>query len=59
MDCIISPAVVKFWWINALFSAKAVRRIFMKVYSVFDPEFKPYGQIVTGLDETVKEILEL
>jgi len=30
----------------------------MKVYSVFDPEFKPYGQIVTGLDETVKEILE-
>ena len=29
----------------------------MKIYSVFDPEFKPYGQVVTGLDETVKEIL--
>ena len=29
----------------------------MKIYSVFDPEFKPYGQIVTGLDETVQEIL--
>ena len=30
----------------------------MKIYSVFDPEFKPYGQIVTGLDETVQEILD-
>ena len=30
----------------------------MKIYSVYDPEFKPYGQIVTGLDEAVKEILE-
>jgi len=29
----------------------------MKIYSVFDPEFKPYGQIVTGLDEAVQEIL--
>ena len=29
----------------------------MKIYSVFDPEFKPYGQIVKGLDETVQEIL--
>ena len=29
----------------------------MKIHSVFDPEFKPYGQIVTGLDETVQEIL--
>ena len=29
----------------------------MKLYSVFDPEFKPYGQIVTGLDDAVKEIL--
>jgi len=30
----------------------------MKIYSVYDPEFKPYGQIVTGMDETVQEILE-
>lgn len=29
----------------------------MKIYSVYDPEFKPYGQVVTGLDEAVKEIL--
>lgn len=27
------------------------------IYSVFDPEFKPYGQIVTGMEETVSEIL--
>ncbi len=30
----------------------------MKFYSVYDPEFKAYGQVVTGLDETVKELLE-
>ncbi len=30
----------------------------MKIYSVFDPEFKPYGQIVTGLDAAVAQILE-
>lgn len=30
----------------------------MKIYSVFDPEFKPYGQIVEGLEETKGEILE-
>ena len=24
----------------------------MKIYSVFDPEFKAYGQVVTGLDDT-------
>jgi len=30
----------------------------MKFYSVFDPEFKAYGQIVTGMDDTVEEILE-
>ena len=30
----------------------------MKIYSVYDPEFKPYGQVVTGLDDTVREILE-
>lgn len=29
----------------------------MKIYSVYDPEFKPYGQIVTGMDDTVKELL--
>lgn len=29
----------------------------MKVYSVFDPDFKPYGQVVTGLEENVREIL--
>ncbi len=30
----------------------------MKIYSVFDPEFKPYGQIVNGIDDAVNEILE-
>ena len=30
----------------------------MKIYSVYDPEFKPYGQIVTGMEDTVREILE-
>ena len=30
----------------------------MKIYSVLDPEFKPYGQVVRGLEETVEEILE-
>ena len=29
----------------------------MKIYSVFDPEFKRYGQVVTGMDETLQEIL--
>ena len=29
----------------------------MKIYSVYDPEFKPYGQIVTGLEDAVSEIL--
>ncbi len=29
----------------------------MKIHSVFDPEFKPYGQIVTGLEDTVQEIM--
>jgi len=29
----------------------------MKIYSVYDPEFKPYGQIVKGLDAAVEEIL--
>ena len=30
----------------------------MKFYSVFDPEFKAYGQIVTGLEDAAQEILE-
>ncbi len=29
----------------------------MKIYSVFDPEFKPYGQIVEGLEQAKGEIL--
>lgn len=29
----------------------------MKIYSVYDPEFKPYGQIVTGMEDTIREIL--
>ena len=29
----------------------------MKIYSVFDPEFKPYGQVVTGMEDTVAELL--
>ena len=29
----------------------------MKIHSVFDPEFKPYGQVVTGMEDTVQEIL--
>ena len=28
----------------------------MKIHSVYDPEFKPYGQIVTGLEDAVFEI---
>lgn len=30
----------------------------MKIYSVYDPEFRHYGQIVEGLDVSVREILE-
>lgn len=29
----------------------------MKIYSVYDPAFKPYGQIVEGMDQAVAEIL--
>ena len=29
----------------------------MKIYSVYDAEFKPFGQVVTGLEEAVAEIL--
>lgn len=31
----------------------------MKIYSVYDPEFKAYGQVVTGLDDAVAEIMEV
>lgn len=31
----------------------------MKLYSVYDPEFKPYGQIVEGMEGTVQSILEV
>ena len=31
----------------------------MKIYSVFDPEFKAYGQVVTGMEETVQELLSV
>ena len=31
----------------------------MKIYSVSDPEFKAYGQIVQGMDETVNELLNV
>ena len=31
----------------------------MKIHSVFDPEFKPYGQIVAGLEDAVQEILKV
>ena len=31
----------------------------MKIYSVFDPEFMPYGQVVDGMEETVQEILDV
>ncbi len=30
----------------------------MKIYSVLDPEFKPYGQVVEGLEDAKEEILE-
>lgn len=29
----------------------------MKIYSVYDPEFKRYGQIVDGMEDTVQELL--
>lgn len=31
----------------------------MKIHSVFDPEFKPYGQIVDGMEDAVTEILSV
>ena len=29
----------------------------MKIFSVLDPEFKAYGQVVTGLEDAVREIM--
>ncbi len=29
----------------------------MKIYSVYDPQFKPYGQIVEGMEEAIRQIL--
>ena len=29
----------------------------MNIHSVFDPEFKPYGQVVEGREDTAREIL--
>lgn len=29
----------------------------MKIYSVYDPEFKSYGRVVTGMEDTCQEIL--
>lgn len=31
----------------------------MKIYSLYDPEFKAYGQVVEGLEEAISEILEV
>ena len=31
----------------------------MKIYSIYDPEFKSYGQIVEGMDDTIQEILSV
>ncbi len=29
----------------------------MKIYSVYDPQFKPYGQIVEGMEDVISQIL--
>ena len=31
----------------------------MKIHSVFDPEFKPYGQIVEGMDQEIAQICDV
>ncbi len=31
----------------------------MKIYSVLDPEFIPYGRVITGMEESIKSILEV
>lgn len=30
----------------------------MKIYSVFDPAFKPYGRVVTGLETACREVMD-
>ena len=30
----------------------------MNIFSVFDPEFKPYGKVVTGMEDTCAQILK-
>ena len=44
--------------VSAVCAALSATEDAMKIYSVFDPEYVPYGQIVTGLEESVKEIVE-
>ena len=31
----------------------------MKIYSVYDPEFKPYGQIIDGMEDVCAEIVNV
>ena len=31
----------------------------MKIYSVYDPEFKAYGQIIDGMDDVAAEIISV
>ena len=31
----------------------------MKIYSVYDPEFKHYGQIVEGMEDAIRQILDV
>lgn len=31
----------------------------MKIFSVFDPEFRSYGQVVDGMEDTVRELLSV
>ena len=31
----------------------------MVFYSVYDPEFKPYGQVVDGMTDTIRELLDV
>lgn len=42
----------------AIIKEKTKKEQTMKIYSVYDREFKAYGQVVTGLDAAVREILE-
>ena len=30
----------------------------MEILSVFDPAFKPYGKVITGMEVTCREILD-